>query len=150
MWTCCLQGLVCCSCQRSLCEGDGDVVGVVTPLRGVAQVVLHGVQVVEVGVLLRVHQDGEVRLKNILSHEVRVTRHHEVYNEDCALYVPCSQVQLARVVVRVLVLVDVVCVMLVVLIARVDIRAENVQFSYPFSVVGDVLFTPPVGDSELR
>ena len=39
------------------CEGDGDVVGVVSPLRGVAQVVLHGVQVVEVGVLLRVHQD---------------------------------------------------------------------------------------------
>ena len=37
-----------------------DVVGVVTPLRGVAQVVLHGIQVVEVGVLLRVHQDGEV------------------------------------------------------------------------------------------
>ena len=37
---------------------------------------------------------------------------------DCALYVPCSQVQLARVGVRVLVLVDVVCVMLV-LIARV-------------------------------
>ena len=42
------------------CEGDGDVVGVVTPLRGVAQVVLHGIQVVEVGVRLRVHQDGEV------------------------------------------------------------------------------------------
>ena len=42
------------------CEGDGDVVGVVTPLRGVAQVVLHGVQVVEVGVRLKVHQDGEV------------------------------------------------------------------------------------------
>ena len=39
---------------------------------------------------------------------------------DCALYVPCSQVQLARVVVCVLVLVDVVCVMIVVLIARVD------------------------------
>ena len=37
-----------------------DVVGVVTPLRGVAQVVLHGIQVVEVGVQLRVHQDGEV------------------------------------------------------------------------------------------
>ena len=31
------------------CEGDGDVVGFVTPLRGGAQVVLHGVQVVEVG-----------------------------------------------------------------------------------------------------
>ena len=69
---------------------------------------------------------------------------------DCALYVPCSQVQLARVVVCVLVLVDVICVMLVVLIARVDIRAVYVQFSYPFSVVEDVLFTPPVGDSELR
>ena len=27
----------------------------------------------------------EVRLKNILSYEVRVTRHQEVYNEDCAL-----------------------------------------------------------------
>ena len=45
-------------CQ--FCEGDGDVVGVVTPLRGVAQVVLHGVQVVEVGVRLRVHQDRGV------------------------------------------------------------------------------------------
>ena len=42
------------------CEGDGDVVGVVTPLRGVALVVLHGVQVVEVGVLLGVHQDRGV------------------------------------------------------------------------------------------
>ena len=34
---------------------------------------------------------------------------------------PYSQVQLARVVVRVLVLVDVVCVMFVVLIAHVDV-----------------------------
>ena len=42
----------------------------------------------------------------------------------------CSQVQLARVDVRVLVLVDVVCVMvMLVLIARVDIRAVYVQFS---------------------
>ena len=40
----------------------GDVVGVVTPLGGVAQVVFHGVKVVEVGVVLRVHQDrGEER-----------------------------------------------------------------------------------------
>ena len=39
------------------CEGVGDVVGVVTPLGGVAQVVLHGVKVVEVGVVLRVQQD---------------------------------------------------------------------------------------------
>ena len=48
---------------------------------------------------------------------MHVTRHHKK-DEDCALYVPCSQVQLARVDVRVLSLVDVVCVMLV-LIARV-------------------------------
>ena len=50
-------------------------------------------------------------------------------NEDYALSVQCSQVQLARVGVRVLVLVDVVCVMLVVLIARVDIHAVSTQFS---------------------
>ena len=40
---------------------------------------------------------------------------------DCALYVLCSQVQLARVVVHVIVLVDVVCVMHV-LIARVELH----------------------------
>ena len=43
-----------------MCEGDGDVVGVKAPLRGVAQVVFHGVQVVEVGVQVRVHQDRGV------------------------------------------------------------------------------------------
>ena len=69
---------------------------------------------------------------------------------DCALYVPCSQVQLARVVVCVLVLVDVICVMLVVLIARVVVHAVDTVSRSHFSVVGDVLFTPPVGDSELR
>ena len=47
------------------CEGGVDVVGVVTPLRGVAQVVLHGDQVVEFSVLLEVQErerkeeDGE-------------------------------------------------------------------------------------------
>ena len=41
------------------CEGDGDVVGVLTPLRGGAQVVLHGAQVLELRVLLGVHQEGE-------------------------------------------------------------------------------------------
>ena len=40
------------------CEGDGDVVGVVAPLRGVAQVGLHGDQVVDLSVLLGVHQEG--------------------------------------------------------------------------------------------
>ena len=43
-----------------LCEGAGDVVSVKAPLGGVAQVVLHGVQVVEVGVQVRVHQDRGV------------------------------------------------------------------------------------------
>ena len=37
-----------------------DVVGVVTPLRGGAQVVLHDDQVVELSVLLGVHEEGEV------------------------------------------------------------------------------------------
>ena len=43
----------------SLCEGEGDVVGVVAPLGGVAQVIFHGIQVVEVGVQVRVHEEGE-------------------------------------------------------------------------------------------
>ena len=34
--------------------------GVVAPLGGVAQVIFHGVQVVEVGVQVRVHQDRGV------------------------------------------------------------------------------------------
>ena len=42
------------------CEGDGDVVGVVAHLvRGGAQV-LHGDQVVELSVLLEVHEKEEV------------------------------------------------------------------------------------------
>ena len=41
-------------------EGVGDVVGVEAPLGGVAQVIVHGVQVVEVGVQVRVHQDRGV------------------------------------------------------------------------------------------
>ena len=40
-------------CAAFLSEGGVDVVGVVTPLRRVAQVVLHGDQVVELSVLLR-------------------------------------------------------------------------------------------------
>ena len=48
---------------------------------------------------------------------------------DCALYVLCSHVQLARVVVCVVKLVDVICVMIVVLIAHVDVVAVYVQFS---------------------
>ena len=52
-----------CQVEASLhmCEGGVDVVDVVTPLvRGCAQVVLHGDQVVELSVLLDVHEEGEV------------------------------------------------------------------------------------------
>ena len=42
---------------HKFCEGVGDVVGVEAPLGGVAQVIFHGVQVVEVGLQVRVHQD---------------------------------------------------------------------------------------------
>ena len=47
-------------CPLVSCEGEGDVVGVEAPLGGVAQVIFHGVQVVEVGVQVRVHQDRGV------------------------------------------------------------------------------------------
>ena len=46
--------------MQEMCEGDGDVAGVDTPFRGGAQVVLRGVQVVELSVLLGVHEEGEV------------------------------------------------------------------------------------------
>ena len=63
----------------------------------------------------------------------------------------CSNgVHLARVHVRVIVLVvDVVCLMLV-LSALVVLLAVLIQFVARFSVVGGILFTPPVGDSKLR
>ena len=43
------------SCPAVLVEGDGDVVGVVAPLGGVAQA-FHGDQVVELGVQLAVQE----------------------------------------------------------------------------------------------
>ena len=43
------------SLVRAFCEGDGDVVGVVTPLGGVAQA-FHGDQVVELRVQLAVQE----------------------------------------------------------------------------------------------
>ena len=65
------------------CEGEGDVVGVEAPLGGVAQVIFHGVQVVEVGVQVRVHQDrgveedgeGQVEVKGRMKRSER-TAHH--------------------------------------------------------------------------
>ena len=63
------------------CEGVGDVVGVVTPLGGVAQVICHGVKVVEVCVVLRVYQDrGEEedgkRLVEVEKEEGEVKENH--------------------------------------------------------------------------
>ena len=44
----------------SKCEGDGDVVGVVAPLFAEVRRFLHGDQVVELSVLLEVHEKEEV------------------------------------------------------------------------------------------
>ena len=72
-----------------------------------------------------------------------MTQHQDKKDGDCALYVPCSQVQFARVVVRVLVLVDVVCVMIVVLIAPVDVvRAVDTVFVAIFCTGRCTLYTP--------
>ena len=50
------------SMTTTSCEGGVDVAGVVTPLvRGGAQVVLHGDQVVELSVLLGVHEKRSER-----------------------------------------------------------------------------------------
>ena len=43
--------------RLATCEGVDDVVGVEAPLGGVAQVIFHGVQVVEVSLQVREHQD---------------------------------------------------------------------------------------------
>ena len=67
-----------------MCEGEGDVVGVVAPLGGLAKVIFHGVQVVEVGVQVRVHEEGEkqedgevqVEVEKRGRRESRRTAHH--------------------------------------------------------------------------
>ena len=69
-----------------LCEGTGDVVGVKAPFRGVAQVVFHGVQVVEVDVQGRVHQDrgveedgeGQVEVEREVSEDQGETLMHDM------------------------------------------------------------------------
>ena len=71
----------------------------------------------------------EVRLKNTLSHEVHVAQTSKERRRLRALSACSHVVQLARVGVRVIVLVvDVVCLMLV-LSARVVVHAVFVQFS---------------------
>ena len=133
-----------------------DVVGVVTPLvRGGAQV-LHGNQVVELSVLLEVHEKGEVEedgegqvevereegevkekrscmTMNVDEMRLKNTLRHEVHvthHEGVTTKTTRSQCILTGCVgVRVVVLVvDVVCLMLV-LSARVVVHAVFVQFS---------------------
>ena len=68
------------------CEGVGDVVGVEAPLGGVAQVIFDGVQVVEVGVQVRVHQDRGVEEDG--EGQVEVEREVEEVreNDTCATW----------------------------------------------------------------
>ena len=77
---------------------------------------------------MEANADG-VRLKNTLCHEVHVTQTSKESRRLRALSACSHVVQLARVGVRVLVVV-VVCLMLV-LIARVVLHAIFVQFSKP-------------------
>ena len=72
---------------------------------------------------------GQMRLENTLSHEVHVTHHQGVTKTTRSQCMLSHVVQLARVGVRVIVLVvDVVCLMLV-LSARVVVQAVDIQFS---------------------
>ena len=136
-----------------------DVVGVVTPLvRGGAQVVLHGDQVVELSVLLGVHEKGEVEedgedqvevereesevkekrssmTMNVDEMRLKNTLSHEVHATQASrgetklrTLSACSQVVQLARVGVRVLVVDVVCVMLV-LIARVVVQAVSTQFS---------------------
>ena len=65
------------------CEGEGGLVGVKAPLGGVAQVIFHGVQVVEVGMEVRVHEEGHGKRRGSTGgsrkggrRESRKTTHH--------------------------------------------------------------------------
>ena len=70
-----------------MCEGDGDVVGVKAPLGGVAQVIFHGVQVVEVGVQVRVYQDRGVEEDG--ERQVEVEREEDVVRENRTPWMTC-------------------------------------------------------------
>ena len=72
-----------------------------------------------------------------------MTEHQDKKDGDCALYVPCSQVQLARVVICVRVLVDVLGVMIVVLIGHHTAGAVLVAiFAVIFCNWRCTLYTP--------
>ena len=70
------------------CEGEGDVVGVEAPLSGVAQVIFYGVQVVEVGVQVRVHQDRGVEEDGEV--QVEVEREVGEDQEETLIYMACG------------------------------------------------------------
>ena len=72
---------------RKKCEGEGDVVGVKAPLGGVAQVIFHGVQVVEVGVQVRVHQDRGVEEDG--EGQVEVEREEDEVRENRTSWMAC-------------------------------------------------------------
>ena len=161
------------------CEGDGDVVGVVTPLvRGGAQV-LHGDQVVELSVLLEVHEreeeeeDGEgqievegedelkekrscmtmkvdeMRLKNTLSQRGACDPTSKC-DEDYALSVHAQ----VLCILRVFMFVSLYLMWFVSCLSSVLVlifMLVVVQFSWPvFCSRRYTLYTPPVGDSKLR
>ena len=137
-----------------------DVVGVVTPLvRGGAQVVLHGDQVVELSVLLDVHEKGEVEedgedqveverekgevkekrscmTMNVDGMRLKNTLSHEVHVTQTSRGVTklravsaCSQVVQLARVGVRVLVVVVVVCVMLVLIARVVVQAVNIQFS---------------------
>ena len=64
-----------------------------------------------------------------LSQEDHDTSSEQERRLDSALYVPCSLVQIARVVVVRVILVGVLGVMVVVLIGRDEVRVDVVQFT---------------------
>ena len=69
------------------CEGVSDVVGVEAPLGGVAQVIFHGVQDVEVGLQVRVHQDRGVEEDG--EGQVEVEREVEEVKENRTSWMTC-------------------------------------------------------------
>ena len=134
------------------CEGEDDVVSVEAPLGGVAQVIFHGVQVVEVGVQVKVHQyrgveedgEGQVEVEREVA-EVRENRtswmtcrwsdghvsqkdHDSTSRQETQLNsaLLCSLVQIARVVIVRVILVGVLGVMIVVLIGHDEVRVNVV------------------------
>ena len=157
-----------------------DVVGVVTPLvRGGAQV-LHGDQVVELSVLLEVHdkgeveeddegqvdverEEGEVKEKrscttmNVDEMRLKNTLSHEVHvtqtsrcDEDYALSVHAHR--LCNLRVSVFVSLYLLLMWFVSCLSSVLVLFMLYIYSFrsQFSVVGGILFTHPVGDSKLR